>query len=149
MYLIFACLFLGVAWYFRKWFLPEKHIPAFISPVVGATTPFQSVVPLAETEELTIELDNDFDRHWEMYKPVLIEEADTVLLLEAEKLITEVETIAAAKEDVYGKLKDLIPGFLMLHKTDYYEAINTFIFQTLQSQCGIELSEAQLAALWK
>lgn len=148
MYFFFALLLLGAAWYLRRWFIPKLHIPAMAAPVVAAKQ-FDSFVPIADSEELAIELDNDFDKHWEMYKPVLIEEADTVLLLEAEKLITEVETIAESKEDVYGKLKKVVPGFLILHKTDYYEAINTFIFQTLQSQCGMELSEAQLAALWK
>ena len=113
------------------------------------TVHFESVVPTAMSEEeLTMEYNPKFDEDWENNKPVLIEEADTVLLLEAEKLITDVEEIVKSNQDVYTKLKQVIPGYMLLHRTEYYEPVNRFIQQTVQHTCGIDLSEAELVSLW-
>jgi hypothetical protein len=129
--------------------------------VVGAqNVSFESVVPTftnakatEETDAWELEYTPSFEEEWEKNKPVLIEEADTVLLLEAEKLITEVQQVVEnkqlKKEDVFDKLKAIVPGYLLLHRTDYYDPINLFIFRTLQTECSIELSETQLASLWK
>jgi hypothetical protein len=128
--------------------------PSTLLATTGAgqstTVQFESVVPTyggAEEELLEMELVS-FEEEWEKHKPVLIEEADTVLLLEAEKLIAEVETIAASKVDVYAKLQTAIPGFMLLHKTKYYEPVNQFIYLTVQRECATELCEKELAALW-
>ncbi len=148
MYLLIACILLTGTFFLRRWLLTKQVVPVLAAQSFQQTN-YEAIVPLAEVEELTIELETDFDKEWELYKPVLIEEADTILLLEAERLVSEVESIAASKVDVYGKLQQLIPGFLMLHKTEYYDPINKLIFLTVQSECDIELSEQQLAALWK
>jgi len=148
MYHLIACILLTGAFFLRRWLLTKQVVPVLAAQSFQQTN-YEAIVPLAEVGELSIELETDFDKEWELYKPVLIEEADTILLLEAERLVSEVESIAASKVDVYGKLQQLIPGFLMLHKTEYYEPINKLIFLTVQSECHIELSEQQLAALWK
>ena len=110
---------------------------------------FESVVPIISGEEdFVMEYDPKFDEDWENNKPVLIEEADTVLLLEAEKLITDVEEIVKSNEDVYARLKQTIPGYMLLHHTEYYEPVNRYIHQSVQHNCGTELSEKDLAGLW-
>jgi hypothetical protein len=112
---------------------------------------YESVVPTygRNTGEEALEMELvSFEEEWEKAKPVLLEEADTVLLLEAEKLISEVETIAASKVDVYGKLEMAIPGFMLLFKTKYYEPVNEFIAFTVNRETGVELSERELTALW-
>jgi hypothetical protein len=148
MYFFFACLIFGGAWYLRAYFLSEKIIPV-LAAFNGSTASFASIVPTAGSEQLEIELDPDFEKEWEAYKPVLIEEADTILLLEAEKLIDQVEKAASSKTTVYEKLRSIVPGFMMLYDTAYYEPINKLIFQLVQTECGIALSDQQLAALWK
>jgi hypothetical protein len=148
MYFFIVCLLLGGGWYLRKWFLSDHPLPAIAHSSLPAAR-FESFVPTAGSEELVIEIDNDFEKEWEQFKPVLIEEADTVLLLEAEKLIEEVDAATASKVDVYGKLRAIVPGYMMLYKTEYYDPINKLIFQLVQSECGIELTDAELVALWK
>jgi hypothetical protein len=148
MLLVLAIMLLGGSVYLYHLFAVTRIVPVSGSEGPGVVN-FESVVPTAFDEEITLELDPDFEKEWEQYKPVLIEEADTVLLLEAEKLVAGVEAIVASKEDVYGKLCLLVPGFSLLYKTDYYEPVNKFIFLSVQSECGIELTESELAALWK
>jgi hypothetical protein len=147
MYFVLIAIVLGVGSYLYHWFYRPDLIPV-LSAKNNPTVKYEAVVPLAMPDEITLELGEDFEKEWEQYKPVLIEEADTVLLLEAEKLITEVEAIAVSKEDVLNKLQQLIPGFALLHKTEYYEPCNKFIFLTVQRECGLELTEKELAALW-
>jgi hypothetical protein len=118
----------------------------------STTVKYDSVVPTYgnTTVEELLEMELvSFEEEWEKAKPVLLEEADTVLLLEAEKLISEVEAIASSKVDVYGKLQIAIPGFMLLFKTKYYEPVNEFIALTVNRETGVELSEKELTALWK
>lgn len=119
---------------------------------------FESVVPAygSASTELTdaweLEYQPSFEEEWERNKPVLKAEADTVLLLEAEKLIDEVYKVVETKgdrDDLLAKLNTIVPGYALLHKTDYYDPINLFIFRTLQSECQIELTETELAGLWR
>ncbi|MES2329663.1 MAG: hypothetical protein V4539_08680 [Bacteroidota bacterium] len=147
MYFVLAAIVLSVCAYFYRHFYQPHPLPALTNKV-SQTVNFEAVVPIISEEEITLELDPDFEKEWEQYKPVLIEEADTVLLLEAEKLVSEVELIAASKIDVQNKLHELIPGFALLHKTKYYEPVNEFIAQTVLKECDLQLDEKQLAALW-
>jgi len=147
MYFVLISILIGVAAYLYHWFVRTHPIPALTNQPAH-TVNFEAVVPTIMEEEITLELPDDFAKEWEQHKPVLIEEADTVLLLEAEKLVSEVETIVASKVDVYEKLQQVIPGFALLHKTDYYDPINTFIAMAVKSETGIELSEKELAGLW-
>lgn len=147
MYFVLLGILLGVGSYLHHWFYGSSPLPA-LSSKPNQKVKYEAVVPLAGQDEITLELSEEFEKEWEQYKPVLIEEADTVLLLEAEKLVTEVEVIAKSKFRVYEKLKELIPGFALLHKTEYYEPCNKFIFLTLQRECGLELTEKELASFW-
>jgi hypothetical protein len=148
MSLLLIAVLIGISFWLYYWFVLQRKVPV-LEVGISAVANFDAVVPTAFGEEIILELDPDFEKEWEQYKPVLIEEADTVLLLEAEKLVAGVESIAASKEDVYGKLCLLVPGFSLLYKTDYYEPVNKFIYLTVQSECGIELTQSELAALWK
>lgn len=114
---------------------------------------FDSIVPTYgstdEEDSDTFEMSLTFDQEWERTKPVLVEEADTVLLLEAEKLIADVELIASSQHEVLDRLHAVIPGYMLLYKTKYYEAINEFISLTLKRECDMAVDEKQLAALWQ
>ena len=144
-FVLISLLAVAAAFTYLKYF-SVKPEPALAK---SHTVQFESVVPIAMgEEELVMEYDPTFDEDWENNKPVLIEEADTVLLLEAEKLITDVEEIVKSNQDVYTKLKQVIPGYMLLHRTEYYEPVNRYIQQAVQHSCGIELSEKELVALW-
>lgn len=146
--LLLTCL--AAVIFFKTFFRRSPIILGGAQGTETATVQFDSVVPTYgnEADLLELELAPSFEDEWENHKPVLIEEADTVLLLEAEKLIALTEKITASKVDVYGKLQAVVPGFMLLHKTKYYEPVNQFIALTVKSECGIELSEKELAALW-
>ena len=142
MNLLLIAILIGAALYGYYWFLGKKTQPAIVThnPVH-----FEAIVPTAEAEEMEL----SFEEEWELNKPVLIEEADTVLLLEAEKLVTDVDAIVKTNHDVYLKLKQAIPGYALLHHTEYYEPVNRFIEQTVKRECQIELTDVELAALWQ
>jgi hypothetical protein len=147
MYFVLIAALLSIASHLYHSFVHVKTFPAGPSKI-SQNLNFEAIVPAISQEEITLELGSDFEKEWEQYKPVLIEEADTVLLLEAEKLVSEVETIAASKVDVHGTLQSLTPSFALLHKTKCYEPVNEFIFQTLLRECNLQLDERELAALW-
>jgi hypothetical protein len=153
MNLLLIVLLAGLAAFIGLRIFLRKSTIQFATTGTGQSTTvkYDSVVPTygSKTGEELLEMELvSFEEEWEKAKPVLIEEADTVLLLEAEKLISEVETIAASKVDVYGKLQMAIPGFMLLFKTKYYEPVNEFISLTVNRETGIELSEKELVALW-
>lgn len=153
MNLLLIILLTGLAAFISFRIFLRKPTIALSSAGAGqsSTVKYDSVVPTYGTnaceEILEMELVS-FEEEWEKAKPVLLEEADTVLLLEAEKLISEVETIAASKVDVYSKLQRVIPGFMLLFKTKYYDPVNEFIALTVNRETGVELSERELTALW-
>lgn len=151
MNLLLIVFLVGLAAYLSLKIFIRKPIAQLAGPQAGNAT-FESVVPTytsGEEEEIQgLEFVEHFDEEWERNKPVLIEEAHTVLLLEAEKLIAKVEEIAVSKTDVRDKLHQLLPGFLLLYKTQYYEPVNQFIFLTIQRECGIELTDKELASFW-
>lgn len=125
------------------WFLIKKHQPAFATP---KQVLFEGLVPTAATTE---EMELSFEDQWEETKPELIEDDETVLLFEAEKLINDIESVVRTNHDVYVKLKQLLSGFDLFYNTEYHDAINRFITVTLKRDCNIELSETELAALWQ
>ena len=106
---------------------------------------FESVVPIIEEHEIELL----YESSPEMEQPVLLENDETVLLMEAERIITEIETIATSKLDVLNKLKTLLSGFNLFYNTDYEGAINRFMAATLKRECELDLPEAEIAALWK
>ena len=147
MYFLLISIIFGLSILAFRLFMHYQTQPVY-APAIPTKVHAEGVVPTYSNEPLSLEPDPDFDKEWEQYKPVLIEEADTVLLLEAEKLVTEVEIIAASNHDVHDRLKLLIPGYALLQKTEYYEPINTFIRLTVRNLCGIELSDKDLKELW-
>ena len=123
-------------------FLTTKTQPALAIP---KQVSFAGLVPAATTEEMKLL----FEDQWEEIKPELIEDDETVLLFEAEKLINDIESVVHTNHDVYVRLKQLLSGYHLFYNTEYHEAINRFITIKLKRDCNIELSETELAALWQ
>lgn len=136
-------LLIPIGLYYGYWFFVRKAQPVSTSQITH--THFESVVPVIEEHEIELL----YESSPEMEQPVLLENDETVLLMEAEKIITEIETIAASKADVVNKLKTLLSGFNLFYNTDYEGAINRFIAATLKRECELDLPEAEIAALWK
>lgn len=140
---LFLILGIPAALFYGYWFLIRKT-----QSIVAAQTThahFESVVPIIEEHEIELL----YEAPPEMEQPVLLENDETVLLMEAERIITEIETIAASKADVLNKLKILLSGFNLFYNTDYHEAINRFIAAILKRECELDLPDAEIAALWK
>jgi hypothetical protein len=134
--LVPAGLFYGYWYFIRK----AQPIVAHASTVAH----FESIVPIVEEQEIELL----YESSPEIDLPVLLQGDETVLLLEAEKIITEIETIVSSKANVLVKLKSLLSGFNLFYNTDYQEAINRFIAATLTSECELDLTDAEIAALW-
>jgi hypothetical protein len=140
---LFLILGIPAALFYGYWFLVRKT-----QPIVAAQTThahFESVVPIVEEHEIEL----IYEGSPEMEHPVLLESDETVLLMEAERIITEIETIAHSKDNVLDKLKILLSGFNLFYNTDYHEAINRFIVATLKRECELDLPTAEIDALWK
>lgn len=139
--LLFLLIPAGV--FYGYWYFIRKAKPV----VAGASNVahFESVVPIVE--EHPIEL--LYEGCPEIEHPVLLEEDETLLLMEAERLISEIETIAQSKENVLEKLKTLLSGFNLFFNTDYEGTINRFIAATLKRECELDLPDHEIAALWR
>lgn len=139
--LLIAILAVTIA-YGYYWFFTKKPQPAFATP---RQVSFEGLVPAATTEEMEL----SFEDQWEETNPELIEDNETVLLVEAEKLINDIESVVRTNQDVYLRLTQLLSGYNLFYNTEYHDAINRFIAVTLKRDCNLELSETELAALWQ
>ncbi|MDP1763943.1 MAG: hypothetical protein Q8L07_08665 [Sediminibacterium sp.] len=139
--LLIAILAATIA-YGYYWFFTKKPQPAFATP---KQVSFEGLVPAATTEEMEL----SFEDQWEETNPELIEDDETVLLVEAEKLINDIESVVRTNQDVYLRLTQLLSGYNLFYNTEYHDAINRFIAVVLKRDCNLELSETELAALWQ
>ncbi len=140
---LFLFLLIPIGLFYGYWFFVRKAQPVVAAPT--HTTHFESVVPIIEDHEIELLYENESP---EIGQPVLLEADETVLLIEAEKIITAVEAIAHTKENVAEKLTTLLSGFNLFYNTDYQDAINRFIAATLKRECELDLADAEIAALW-
>jgi hypothetical protein len=140
---LFLFLLIPAGIFYGYWYFIRKAQPIFAR--AQTTQNFDSVVPIMEEQQIELLYENESS---EMEQPVLLENDESVLLMEAERIITEIENIIAAKENVVEKIKMLLSGFNLFYNTDYQEAINRFIAATLKRECMIELPDAEIAALW-
>ena len=119
MYLLLTVILASTAAY-AYWFLSKKTLAPLAVPT---RKHFESVVPTATADEMEI----SFEEHWEETNPGLVEDDETVLLMEAEKLISEIESVVATNHVVYVQLNRLLAASNLFFKTDSHEAINQFI----------------------
>jgi hypothetical protein len=140
MYFLLTVILTSTAAY-AYWLLSKKTLATLVVPT---RSHFESVVPTATADEMEM----SFEEQWEETNPGLVEDDETVLLMEAEKLISEIESIVATNHDVYAKLNRLLSGFNLFYNTDYHEAINRFIAVTVKRECNMSLSAEELASLW-
>lgn len=140
---LFLFLLIPAGIFYGYWYFIRKAQPIVTAQTTHAH--FESVVPVIEEHEIELL----YEAAPEMEHPTLLENDETVLLMEAERIITEVEAIAASKADVLNKIKTLLSGFNLFYNTDYHEAINRFIAATLKSECELDLPNAEIDALWK
>lgn len=106
---------------------------------------FENLVPTAGTDD---GIDLYLEENEEQHNPQLIEDAETALLFESEKLLGEIDAVVHTNHDVYAKLGQVLPNYQLFKTTEYYELINKYITLTLKEDCGIELNEAEIEALW-
>lgn len=140
---LFLFIAIPAALFYGYWFFVRKPQP--ITVAASTTAQFESVVPIVEEHEIELL----YEQPEELGKPLLLEGDETVLLMEAERIMNDIETIAHSKNNVLENLRSLLSGFNLFYNTDYQEAINRFISGTLKRECSLELPEAEIAALWK
>ena len=85
----------------------------------------------------------------------LAEDEDSLLLKEAEILVSKIQAIVAHiasnppnPMEVFTKIKAIVSQYKLFENTEYYEAINNFITITVDRDCGIEFSREELVQLW-
>lgn len=139
----FLFLVIPVGLFYGYWYFVRKA-PAVLGVADTASVKFESVVPLAGEEEI----DLLYEEPETMSLPQLLETNESVLLAEADRIMTAVESIAASKEDVLHKLGDLLSGFNLFYNTDYQDAINRFIASVLKRECDITINNEEIVALW-
>ncbi|HEX7691384.1 MAG TPA: hypothetical protein VF408_03285 [Sediminibacterium sp.] len=119
----------------------KKAEPAL---AITPTLHYEGVAPTVNPEPLTI----DFEEQWESAQPELLMDQETLQLLEAEKLLSEVDTIIASHQDVYPKLKAALSRSAVLFDPEFRDAIQKYIRLTAYEDCQLELSNEELTVLW-
>jgi hypothetical protein len=82
-------------------------------------------------------------------------DGESVLLKEAENVVEEIQDVVnhiasspANPEEVFTKIKAIVNHYDLFKGTEYYDAINTFIFITVKRDCNLEFSSKELDMLW-
>ena len=108
--------------------------------------------PIDNNYDLSIALENEIaeDMLFE-----LAEDEDSLLLKEAEILVSKIQAIVAHiasnppnPTEVFTKIKAVVSQYKLFENTEYYDAINNFITITVDRDCGIEFSREELVQLW-
>ncbi len=142
MNLLLAGFLLTAAIYGYINFFHKKPQPAIAGP---STVLFDSLIPGVGDDE---ELEMSFEQQKDNFTPELVEDAETALLFEAQKLLSEIDTIVKTNHDVYAKLHLLLPNYGLFLHTEYYEMLNKCIATILKEDCNLDLTETELSALW-
>jgi len=108
--------------------------------------------PIDNNYDLSIALENEIaeDMLFE-----LAEDEDSLLLKEAEILVSKIQAIVVHiasnppnPTEVFTKIKAVVSQYKLFENTEYYDAINNFITITVDRDCGIEFSREELVQLW-
>ena len=125
-----------------------------VNNIIGEAFPSQLIdKPIDLTQEhATVNLEDDpfEDPHLE-----LVNDAGTLLLKEAEKIVEQIqETVnhiasnPPNPEEVFSKIRAIVSRFRIFEDTEYYDAINSFVAITVERDCSIQLSQDEIRALW-
>jgi hypothetical protein len=86
----------------------------------------------------------------------LEEDEKNVLLLEAEKVVEQIQEtlnhIASNppnREEVVTKISAIVSDYSLFHETEYFDAINSFISITVKRDCNIDMTKEEIADLWQ
>ena len=142
MNVLIIVIIIAVALYGYLFFYSRRVQPANLN---SGSVLFDNLVPTAGIDDgLQMFIEENEEKH----NPELVEDAETALLFESEKLLGEIDAIVRSNHDVYAKLGLLLPNYAMFKSTEYYELINKYITLSLQEDCGIQLNETEIEALW-
>lgn len=85
----------------------------------------------------------------------LLEENDSILLKEAERVVEEIQdtldhiaSSPANPEEVTTKIKAIVSPYSIFLETEYYDSINAYIAMAVERDCGISFSREELQHLW-
>lgn len=90
------------------------------------------------------------------YSIEMLEDDDTILLKAAETVVEEIQEVVnhiASKppnpEEVFTKIRAIVRQYRIFENTEYFEAINAFIAQTVERECDIQWTRDDLLVMWK
>jgi hypothetical protein len=85
-----------------------------------------------------------------------IPDAESVLMKEAEETVDKIQTVLdniasypPDPKEVTSKIKSVLSSQILFLDTEYYHAINHFILVAVKRDTRIELTEMEIASLWK
>ena len=144
----------------RKKVLPALATPKAVSPIQLVQTS-ESEFPeplidrsgfiLSDDAEITVERETPvFEAKFEP-----IDDRETVLLKAAEIVVEKVQDVITHiassppnPEEVTSKIKSIVGSYGIFQDTEYFDAINSFIAISVERDCNIQLTKADLLALW-
>ena len=107
----------------------------------------------------------EWEEEWEMYldrEPEgdysieMLDDDDTILLKAAERVVEEIQEVVnhiasqpPNPEEVFTKIRAIVRQYRIFENTEYFEAINAFIAQTVERECDIQWTRDDLLVMWK
>ena len=86
----------------------------------------------------------------------IVEDEESALLKAAEIVVEKIQDIVSHiasnppnPEEVFTKIRAILKDYRIFHNTEYFEAINSFVAVTVERDCGIQFTKAELMQLWE
>lgn len=77
----------------------------------------------------------------------LLREADYVVE-RIQDTLAQIASNPPNPEEVFSKVRSIVQPYRIFFDTEYYDSINAYISLAVERDCGIELSKAEIEALW-
>jgi hypothetical protein len=105
----------------------------------------------ADPLEMRFDLDDEDDMQVEM-----LDDDDAILVKEAERVVEHIQDVIshiashpANPDEVRSKIQAVVSQYKIFQNTEYFEAINAFIAQAVESECGIRWTAQDIVPLWQ
>jgi hypothetical protein len=86
----------------------------------------------------------------------MLDDDDNILLKAAERAVEEIQEVVnhiasqpPNPEEVFTKITAIVRQYRIFENTEYFEAINAFIAQTVERECDIQWTRDDLLVMWK
>jgi hypothetical protein len=160
-------LALAALTYKKKWssvctlFKNKSDFQAHALAAAGSGAPYledlmPSLIDHPRINVLYDDRDLDTDQFTEESFYEIEEDEQNVLLLEAEKVVQEIQDVInniasnpPNHVEVTSKISAIVCRYGLFMETEYFDAINSFIAETVKRDCDIDLNKEELIDLWQ